>query len=44
MKVILAHVVMNYDCALVEPKASRWMTWRSAMMPKTKTMVTFTPR
>ncbi|KAL2756622.1 hypothetical protein ACRALDRAFT_2041267 [Sodiomyces alcalophilus JCM 7366] len=44
MKVIIGNIIMDYDCKLVEPDAPRWMTWRSAMIPREKTMVTFTPR
>ncbi|KAL5121805.1 hypothetical protein ACEQ8H_000020 [Pleosporales sp. CAS-2024a] len=43
MKVILGQIIMNYDCELVDPKAQRWWTWRSSMLPKEKTMVVFTP-
>ncbi|KAI1775359.1 cytochrome P450 [Hypoxylon cercidicola] len=44
MKVIVAQVVLHYDCALVDPDATRWFTWRSSMLPKKDTMVIFTPR
>ncbi len=43
MKVLLAHILMNYDCKLIEPEASRFFTWRSATLPKSKTMVAFMP-
>ncbi|KAI1412118.1 cytochrome P450 [Hypoxylon sp. FL1857] len=44
MKVILGQMLLNYDCELVEPDAPRWFTWRSTMLPKEKTLVTFAPR
>ncbi|GAB1311480.1 hypothetical protein MFIFM68171_01690 [Madurella fahalii] len=44
MKVVVGQILMKYDLKLVEPDAPRWMTWRAAMMPKSKTMVVFTPR
>ncbi|KAI2618907.1 cytochrome P450 [Hypoxylon sp. NC1633] len=44
MKVMLAQIVLNYDCELVDKDASRWFTWRSTMLPKKGTMVVFTPR
>ncbi|KAI0381078.1 cytochrome P450 [Hypomontagnella monticulosa] len=44
MKVILGHIIMNYDCSLVEPSAPRSFTWRTATVPKDEAMVVFTPR
>ncbi|KAI1375702.1 cytochrome P450 [Hypoxylon crocopeplum] len=44
MKVIMAQIVLNYDCELVDANASRWFTWRSSMLPKKDTMVIFTPK
>ncbi|TRX96846.1 hypothetical protein FHL15_002152 [Xylaria flabelliformis] len=42
MKVIMSQIIMNYNCHLVDPDASRWFTWRSTMLPKKDTMVVFT--
>ncbi|KAI2622660.1 cytochrome P450 [Hypomontagnella submonticulosa] len=44
MKVVLGHIIMNYDCSLVEPSAPRSFMWRTATVPKDETMVVFTPR
>ncbi|MCJ1356768.1 MAG: hypothetical protein MMC33_006764 [Icmadophila ericetorum] len=44
MKVVVAQIIINYDLALVEPDAPRWVTWRAARLPKAATMVTFIPR
>ncbi|KAI7779164.1 hypothetical protein LA080_001236 [Diaporthe eres] len=43
MKVVLGQVILNYNCELAEPEASRWMVWRSTMLPKASTAVIFTP-
>ncbi|KAI1306229.1 cytochrome P450 [Xylaria venustula] len=43
MKLILGHIILLYDCHLVDATATRWFTWRSTMLPKEKTMVVFTP-
>ncbi|KAF2177798.1 cytochrome P450 [Zopfia rhizophila CBS 207.26] len=44
MKVILAQIIVNYDCDLVHSDDSRWITWRSSMIPKGSTKVVFIPR
>ena len=44
MKIMLAQVIGNYDCKLVDERASRWFTWRSSMLPKKDIMVIFSPR
>ncbi|KAI1400860.1 cytochrome P450 [Hypoxylon fuscum] len=44
MKIILAQIILNYDCELVDPTASRWFTWRSSMLPKANTKVVFSVR
>ena len=44
MKTMLAQVIIQYDCELVDKEAPRWFTWRSSMLPKEKTMVVFHPR
>ena len=44
MKVVLGFIILNYDFSLAKPDDTRWSTWRSAMIPKTETMVIFTPR
>lgn len=43
MKLVVGHIIKNYDCQLAHPRASRWFTWRSTMLPKQRTMVLFTP-
>lgn len=43
MKVVLGQVILNYNCELAEPESSRWMVWRSTMLPKASTAVIFTP-
>ncbi|KAL1962096.1 hypothetical protein VTN77DRAFT_563 [Rasamsonia byssochlamydoides] len=44
MKMMLAQVILHYDCELVDKDAPRWFTWRSSMLPLAKTMVIFRPR
>ena len=44
IKVILAQIILHYDCELVQPEAPRWFTWRSSMLPKESTLVTFVAR
>jgi hypothetical protein len=44
MKVIMGQIIMNYDCELVDPEASRSLIWRSTMLPKESTVVIFTPQ
>ncbi|KAL3462038.1 cytochrome P450 [Aspergillus heterothallicus] len=44
MKLILAQVIVEYDCRLADPAARRWFTWRSTMLPNPRTKVVFTPR
>lgn len=43
MKVMLAQIILDYDCELVDKRAPRWFTWRSSMLPREKTMVVFQP-
>lgn len=43
IKVILAQILLKYDCNLVEETPSRYMTWRTTMIPKHQTMVRLTP-
>jgi hypothetical protein len=43
MKVILGHIIMNFDCKLAEDASPRYMTWRTTMIPKHATKVYFTP-
>lgn len=43
IKVVIGQILMNYDCSLVEPKAPRWFTWRSSMLPRSSTLVRFIP-
>ncbi|KAK1757158.1 cytochrome P450 [Echria macrotheca] len=42
-KVILAHIIANFDVKLVDPDASRTWTYRSSRIPREDTMVVFTP-
>jgi cytochrome P450 len=44
MKVILAQIIRDYDCSLVDPAARRWFTWRSTTLPRPGTKVVFSPR
>ncbi|OTA90309.1 hypothetical protein M434DRAFT_390630, partial [Hypoxylon sp. CO27-5] len=44
MKVIVAQMLLLYDCELVEKESSRWFTWRSSMLPKPSTTVILTRR
>ncbi|CEL06473.1 hypothetical protein ASPCAL09650 [Aspergillus calidoustus] len=44
MKVILAQIIRDYDCSLVDPAARRWFTWRSTTLPGPGTKVVFSPR
>lgn len=44
IKIMLAQVILNYDCELVDKNARRWFTWRSSTLPKEKAMVIFHPR
>ncbi|RYP07681.1 hypothetical protein DL764_002365 [Monosporascus ibericus] len=44
LKVIVAQVISNYDCSLVEPDVKPWLTWRSTFLPRNGFKVTFAPR
>jgi cytochrome P450 len=44
MKVVLAQIIRDYDCSLVDPGARRWFTWRSTTLPRPGTKVVFSPR
>jgi hypothetical protein len=43
-KLVLTHIVRNYEVALVDKNAKRSIVWRSYILPSSKTLVTFTPR
>ncbi|TRX87807.1 hypothetical protein FHL15_011300 [Xylaria flabelliformis] len=43
MKVIMGQIIMNYDCDLPDKVGSRYLSWRSTVLPKHKTVVIFTP-
>lgn len=43
-KLILAHVLMNYDCELADEKAERSMWWRTSITPLSKTAIIFRSR
>ncbi|KAJ0418881.1 cytochrome P450 [Aspergillus carlsbadensis] len=44
MKMVLAQIIRDYDCSLVDPTARRWFTWRSTTVPRPGTKVVFSPR
>lgn len=43
-KLILAHVLTNYDCELADEKAGRSMWWRTSITPLPKTAIVFRSR
>ncbi|KAK0653142.1 cytochrome P450 [Cercophora newfieldiana] len=43
-KVVISHLVDEYDIKLVDPTAPRWWTWRTTRVPNEETMAIFTPR
>ncbi|CAG8958655.1 hypothetical protein HYFRA_00011496 [Hymenoscyphus fraxineus] len=43
MQIILGQIIMGFDYKLVEDTSSRYMTWRTTMLPGQKTRVLFTP-
>ena len=43
-KLVIAHLVDEYDFHLVNPEAPRWFTWRTCRIPREDVMVVFTPR
>ncbi|KAI0481793.1 cytochrome P450 [Xylaria cf. heliscus] len=43
MKVILAQIILNYDCKLEDAQKPRWFSWRSTILPRKSTLVNFTP-
>ncbi|KAL6238695.1 cytochrome P450 [Aspergillus navahoensis] len=44
IKLVMAQIILNYDCRLVDPGVPRWFTWRSTILPSPKTKVVFSPR
>ncbi|KAI1290681.1 cytochrome P450 [Xylaria venustula] len=44
LKMIVGHVIKNYDCELVNPDAKRVHIWRSTNLPRSDTEVVFKPR
>lgn len=44
LKLVLSHVLLNYDCELLNKEGARTMWWRSAIVPLSTTVVTFRPR
>ncbi|KAI1207930.1 cytochrome P450 [Annulohypoxylon truncatum] len=44
MKVIMAQIILNYDCELEDAQQPRWFSWRSTVLPRKNTMVRFTSR
>ncbi|XP_014561396.1 hypothetical protein COCVIDRAFT_33745 [Bipolaris victoriae FI3] len=43
MKTILGQILLNYNFELMNPKAKRVFSWRSAIVPNPSTKVVFTP-
>jgi len=43
-KVIISHLVEEYDFKLVDPTAPRWWTWRTTRVPSEEIMAIFMPR
>lgn len=44
MKLILSHIITNYDCRLETPNVPCSTTWRSYNLPKDETRIVFEPR
>ncbi|KAK6063444.1 cytochrome p450 [Seiridium cupressi] len=44
MKVVVAQLIMNYDFTLMKPDAPRWITWRTAKIPRPWTKMAFSKR
>ncbi|CAO2654954.1 Nn.00g116870.m01.CDS01 [Neocucurbitaria sp. VM-36] len=44
MKLVLEHIMQNYDVELVDSTAERASVWRSYVLPAERTQVRFTPR
>ena len=44
LKLMLAHVLLNYDCHLADKAALRTFSWRSAIIPRSSTMLLMRPR
>ena len=44
IKLILAHILRYYECELVDESVSRSVTWRSSILPRGKTLVSFKAR
>lgn len=43
-KLVIAHLVEEYDFQLANPEAPRWFTWRTCRIPREDVMAVFTPR
>ncbi|KAI9155657.1 Ent-kaurene oxidase [Paramyrothecium foliicola] len=43
MKVIMGQILMNYKCELINKEGPRFFEWRSTILPKSDTLVSFTP-
>ena len=41
IKLIVVHILENWDCELLDEHASRSMTWRSNCFPRADTVVSF---
>lgn len=44
IKLILVHILRYYDCELVDPTLSRSLTWRSTIIPREQTLISFKAR
>ncbi len=43
MKIIMGQVIMKYDCELLHGNGSRFLEWRSTILPKSNIKVAFRP-
>ena len=43
-KLIMSHILMNYDASFVKPEKEVAAIWRSYVLPRRDTLVRFTPR
>lgn len=43
-KLIIAHVLKNFDCSLLDQNRKNFFTWRSYVLPKEDVLVKFSPR
>lgn len=43
LRLLLCHIVSNFDISLLNPNAGRTMTWRSAIVPRSSTIIVLRP-